>query len=121
MSQLKVDGASIRAGIYKKLHLKMTWGSLDPMCHLRVKNSANLLITDIFHIFEIQTIVMSLLLIKKFHLLYPVLQTSRIVSTMEQFFLQVQLQGIAITTLINSFIKMKLIFLAYILYNNLQK
>ena len=38
MSQLKVDGASIRAGIYKKLHLKMMWGSLDPMCHLRVNN-----------------------------------------------------------------------------------
>ena len=28
---------SIRARIYKKLHPKMTWGSLDPMCHLRVK------------------------------------------------------------------------------------
>ena len=37
MSQLKVDGVSIRAGIYKKLHPKMTWGSLDPMCPLRVK------------------------------------------------------------------------------------
>ena len=83
-----------------------------------IKSSANSLMTNIFHVSEVQTIVTSLLLIKKIVILcIRFFKRAEWCLPWSNICLQAQLQGVAITTLINIFININLIFVSlYCLY-----